>query len=41
VMFPQVIHIDFTHEMTYVLNRATKAAMYLAYLTLLPPLKKT
>ena len=41
VMFPQVIHIDFTHEMTYVLNRATKAMMYLAYLTLLPPLKKT
>ena len=41
VMFPQVIHIDFTHDMTYVLNRGTKAVMYLAYLTLLPPLKKT
>jgi hypothetical protein len=41
VMFPQVIHINFTHDMTYVLNRGTKAVMYLAYLTLLPPLKKT
>jgi hypothetical protein len=41
VMFPPVIHINFNHDMTYVLNRATKAVMYLAYLTLLPPLKKT
>ena len=41
VMFPQVIHINFTREMTYALNRATKAVMYLAYLTVLPPLKKT
>src|SRR6266545_2038480 len=38
VMFPQVIHMNFTHDMTYVLNRGTKAVMYLAYLTLLPPL---
>ena len=41
LMFPQIIHINFTHEMTYVLNRGTKAVMYLAYLTLLPPLRKT
>ena len=37
---PQVIRIDFTRDMTYVLNRATKLAMFLAYLTLFPPLKK-
>ena len=38
--FPPVIHINFTHEMTYALNRSTKFLMYLAYLTLFPPLRK-
>jgi hypothetical protein len=38
---PQVIHINFTHDMTYVLNRSTKTVMCFAYLTLLPPLRKT
>jgi hypothetical protein len=37
--FDQVIPIDFTYEMTYVLNRSTKFVMYLAYLTLFPPLR--
>jgi len=41
VMYQQVVHINFTRDMAYVLNRGTKAAMYLAYLTLLPPLRKT
>jgi hypothetical protein len=36
---PQVIHIDLTRGMNYVLNRATKLAMYLAYITLFPRLK--
>lgn|SRR6266487_477565 len=40
VMFPQVIPIKFSHEMIYALNRGTKFMMYLAYLTLFPPLKK-
>jgi hypothetical protein len=34
--FPQVIQIVFTHDMTYLLNRATKLAMFFAYLTLFP-----
>jgi len=38
--FPQIIPINFTHEMTYILNRATKLAMFFAYLTLFPSLKK-
>jgi hypothetical protein len=40
VMFPQVIPIKFSHGMIYALNRGTKFMMYLAYLTLFPPLKK-
>jgi len=40
VMYSKIIPINFTNEMTYVLNRSTKLMMYLAYLTLLPPLKK-
>lgn len=32
--FPKVIPIDFTPEMTYILNRATKLVMFFAYLTL-------
>ena len=36
---PQVIPIDLTHDMTYVLNRSTKFVMYLAYLTLFPSLR--
>jgi len=39
-IFPQIIPIDFTDEMTYVVNRGTKFLMYLAYLTLFPQLKK-
>jgi hypothetical protein len=38
--FPQVILINFTPAMTYLLNRATKLAMFFAYLTLFPPLRK-
>jgi hypothetical protein len=34
--FPQVISINFTPEMTYLLNRATKMVMFFAYLTLFP-----
>ena len=37
--YPKRIPIDFTRDMIYVLNRGTKFMMYLAYLTLLPPLK--
>jgi hypothetical protein len=37
---PQIIPIDLTYDMKYVLNRATKLAMFLAYLTFFPPLKK-
>jgi len=36
---PQVIPIDLTYDMNYILNRATKLAMFLAYLTLFPPLR--
>lgn len=39
--YPQVIRINFTHEMTYAVNRGTKFFMYLAYLTLFPPVRKT
>jgi hypothetical protein len=35
-----VIPIDFTHDMTYILNRSTKFVMYLAYLSMFPPLKR-
>jgi hypothetical protein len=38
--YPQVIHVNFTHEMTYAINRGTKFFMYMAYLTLFPPLRK-
>ncbi|HSB02889.1 MAG TPA: hypothetical protein VLE49_19730 [Anaerolineales bacterium] len=38
--YPQIIPINFTHEMTYAINRGTKFVMYLAYLTLFPPLRK-
>ena len=37
---PQVIPINFTHDMTYVVNRSTKLLMFLAYLTLFPSLRK-
>lgn len=39
--FNQVLPIDLTYEMIYVLNRSTKFVMYLAYLTLFPPLRVT
>jgi hypothetical protein len=39
VILPRVIPIDFTHSMTYILNRCTKAVLFLAYLTVLPPLR--
>jgi hypothetical protein len=38
--FEPVIPINFTHAMTYVLNRSTKFFMYLTYLTIFPPLKR-
>ena len=37
---PQIIPINLTYDMNYLLNRATKLAMFLAYLTLFPPLRK-
>jgi hypothetical protein len=37
---PQIIPINFTHEVTYVVNRSTKLLMFLAYLTLFPSLRK-
>jgi hypothetical protein len=37
---PQVIPINFTHGITYVVNRSTKLLMFLAYLTLFPSLRK-
>jgi hypothetical protein len=40
VIMPQAIPVHFTHAMTYLLNRGTKAMMFLAYLTLFPPLRK-
>ena len=33
---PQVIQINFTHDMTYLLNRSTKLVLFFAYLTLFP-----
>ena len=36
----QVIHIDLSREMNYALNRSTKLAMFLAYITLFPFLRK-
>ena len=36
--FTPVIQINFTRDMTYILNRGTKFVMYLAYLTLSPSL---
>ena len=33
---PQVIDIDLTYDMNYVLNRTTKLAMFLAYVSLFP-----
>jgi hypothetical protein len=38
--FSPVIPIHFTRDMTYILNRSTKLAMFLAYLTLFPPLRR-
>jgi hypothetical protein len=38
--FPQVIPINFTNDMTYILNRATKLAMFFAYLTIFPSFKR-
>jgi hypothetical protein len=40
MIFPRVMQIDLTYDMNYVLNRGTKFMMYLAYLTLFPPLRK-
>ena len=40
VIFPKIIPVDFTDDMTYALNRATKAVMFFAYLTFFPPLRK-
>ena len=34
--FPQIIHINFAFEITYLLNRATKFALFFAYLTIFP-----
>ena len=36
---PPVLHINLTYGMIYLLNRATKLAMLLVYLTLFPPLR--
>ncbi len=33
---PQIVPINFTREMSYLLNRATKLVMFFAYLTLFP-----
>jgi hypothetical protein len=38
--FPTVIPINFTREMTYILNRTTKLVMFFAYLTLFPLLRE-
>jgi len=38
VFFPKLIPLDFTHDMTYVLSRGTKAVLFFAYLTFFPPL---
>ncbi|HSK89630.1 MAG TPA: hypothetical protein VK880_14805, partial [Anaerolineales bacterium] len=39
--FDRVLPIDFSYEVNYVINRATKLFMFLAYLTLFPPLRAT
>jgi hypothetical protein len=36
---PQVVPINLTYEMNYLVNRATKLAMFLAYVTLFPPVR--
>ncbi len=38
--YPQVIHVNFTWPMIYAVNRGTKFFMYLAYLTVFPPVIK-
>ncbi len=38
--YPQIIHINFDHWTTYAVNRGTKFFMYLAYLTVFPPVRK-
>jgi hypothetical protein len=38
IIFPRIIPLDFTRDMTYLLSRGTKAALFLAYLTIFPPL---
>jgi len=38
--YEPVIPIEFTSAVTYVVNRGTKFFMYLAYLTIFPPLKR-
>ncbi len=39
--YPQIIHINFTWNMIYAVNRGTKFFMYLAYLTMFPQVRKT
>jgi hypothetical protein len=41
MIFAQIIPIDLTYDMNYILNRSTKLMMYLAYLSLFPPLRKS
>jgi hypothetical protein len=36
LILPRVLPIDFTHGMTYLINRATKSLLFLAYLSLFP-----
>ena len=40
IIFSRVMPLDLSRNMNYVLNRGTKFAMYLAYLTLFPSLRK-
>lgn len=40
MFYPQRIPVTFTHEMTYAVNRGTKFLMYLAYLTMFPPVRR-
>jgi hypothetical protein len=37
--WPQALPIPFTYNMTYALNRATKFVLWLAYMSLFPPLR--
>jgi len=39
LVHPRVIPIDFTRDMTYALNRATKGLLFLTYLTFFPSLR--